>query len=471
MAIQSRLTGATICLLFVLFISPARADSPGLVVHEWGTFTALQDDDGNELTGINIDDEPVPAFVHNLNPRLLGNSVLSNQHWIYRQKGAPRRHPRVTIRLETPVIYFYPPKGRKEMTLDVSATFRGGWLTEFYPNAEAEAPGMKPGIFDFGELTPDTQGSLTWRDVHVGREGKLPQTEENVWLAPRRVNAAPITMPNGESEKYIFYRGVGRMQAPLSISRTCKARDLVIRGNFAEVLDENQTVKINDLWLIDIREDGTSAFRTVDPIEVDTDDARVVGNAVSSFEKSDYSAENLPRMKSLMHAALVTDGLFADEAAALLETWQRAYFVSPGLRLFFLVPRPWTDYYLPLTLSESASVERVMVGRIELITDRQRKLLKELAQNPVSDGKWINQITNGTVKGRFLSGRSDFGDLGVEIPADYQRYLDLGRFRNALVVAEERQRPTESLTTFINVNGLHPFRWQKPASVATTESE
>jgi len=30
----------------------------GLVVHEWGTFTTLQDDEGRELSGINIDDEP-----------------------------------------------------------------------------------------------------------------------------------------------------------------------------------------------------------------------------------------------------------------------------------------------------------------------------------------------------------------------------------------------------------------------------
>ena len=38
------------------------------------------------------------------------------------------------MRLETPVIYFYPPDD-KPITLDVSATFNGGLLTEFYPNA------------------------------------------------------------------------------------------------------------------------------------------------------------------------------------------------------------------------------------------------------------------------------------------------------------------------------------------------
>jgi hypothetical protein len=56
-----------------------------------------------------------------------------------------------------------------------------------------------------------------------------------------------------------------------------------------------------------------------------------------------------------------------------------------------------------------------------------------------------------------LSGHSDFGDLGVEIPPDYQMYLALGRFRNALVLAEMRERPTENLRKFVNTYQLRPF--------------
>src|SRR5688572_27293906 len=37
-----------------------------LVVHEWGTFTSLQDEKGEPIGGINTDDEPVPAFVRRL---------------------------------------------------------------------------------------------------------------------------------------------------------------------------------------------------------------------------------------------------------------------------------------------------------------------------------------------------------------------------------------------------------------------
>jgi hypothetical protein len=37
-------------------------------------------------------------------------------------------------------------------------------------------------------------------------------------------------------------------------------------------------------------------------------------------------------------------------------------------------------------------------------------------------------------------------------------YLALGRFRNALIMDEQKQRPTESLQAFIAVNGLNKYR-------------
>src|SRR5687768_1169665 len=122
----------SVALAATLGWAASAAAGDRLVVHEWGTFTSLQDEQGRELSGINIDDEPVPDFVHNLNPFLLSRPVLSSLHWQYRSKGAPRHHPRVTMRLETPVLYFYPPEGQREpLRLDVSVRFQGGWLTEF----------------------------------------------------------------------------------------------------------------------------------------------------------------------------------------------------------------------------------------------------------------------------------------------------------------------------------------------------
>jgi len=438
-----------------------------LVVHEWGTFTTLQNENGHELSGINIDDEPAPDFVHNLSPYLLNSAVLTNQSWQYRQKGAPREHPLVTMRLETPVIYFYPPQNQNgRLTLDVNVRFQGGWLTEFYPYAEASAPGLDSDRFEFEKLNRSTVGSLTWRDLQVGTDGKGPQTSEPVWLAPRAVASTNVSTPDGEHEKFLFYRGVANQRSPLRVKTDREKHELRILGNFDEVLKEDQKVPLPAVWLLSVRKDGSIAYRTVKAKDVSGRNRRILARVSSKFEESDYSKEKLDQVKSQMHAALMADGLYADEATALLSTWQRAYFISPGLRLFYLVPRQWTDHYLQLTLSRDADVRRVMMGRIELISEEQRSLLAKLAKMPVSDGSWVDRIPEGPAKDQLLSGHSNFGDLGVPIPPDYQAYLELGRFRNVLVVAAERAHPTETLTKFINTYGLHPYRAAPQVSVS-----
>jgi hypothetical protein len=431
----------------------------GLVVHEWGTFTTLQDDDGRELSGINIDDEPVPKFVHDVNPALLASPVLTSTHWEYRMKGAPRAHPLVTMRLETPVIYFYPPKGVTEpFPVDVHVKFRGGWLTQFYPHAVFSAPQLETGSFDFGKLTPATVGSLTWNDLRVGTKVAGPKTDERVWLAPRKVGAAHVTNTDGESEKYLFYRGVGNLKAPLRIAMDRTNHNLSVFGNFAAVLLGKETAQVPPLWITQVRQDGSMAFRRIDGFTVSGDQKKILGNGSCRFAAADFSRDNRPKLEAEMHDALVEDGLFADEATALLSTWQWSYFESPGLRVFYLVPRQWTDFYLPLAISGNPQTERVMVGRIELVSDEQRELLGKLRTSKTSDGTWVELVPSSPARDRFLAGRSDFGDLGQSIPADYQLYLKMGRFRNALVTAEEARQPSPSLTKFINTYGLQPFR-------------
>lgn len=469
--VVKRFAGA-LGILFALSLAAAepekQAPSSSFVAHEWGTFTALQDDEGQELAGINIDDEPVPAFVHNLAPYLLNNPILSNEHWVNRQKGVPRQHPRVTLRLETPVIYFYPGSGKSlPKQVDVSTTFLGGWLTEFYPYAEAKLPGLGDEIFNFGPLTPNTRGSLHWRDVQLNTGAHGPETDEQVWLAPRRVKAVDlsVTNPGGneesnattESERYLFYRGVAHQRAPLRVVTDREANAIQVYANFDDVLCKT-TAQVRAAWLVDIRPDGHLAFRRLPQFDVSGDANHLVAETSRRFSAGDYASDNPKELHTDMHAALVAEGLFDEEATAMLSTWQRAYFQTPGLRLFFSVPRVWTDHYLPLEITGEPRVARVMMGRIELITDAQRRLLATIAKGPVSDPRWISEIPQGATREAFLRGRSDFGDLQVKIPSDYQAYLDLGRFRNALVVEEQRRTNSQALAKFIGLYGLKPYR-------------
>jgi hypothetical protein len=373
-------------------------------------------------------------------------------------KGAPERHPFVTLRLETPVIYFHPPKQLKTpIKLDVDVAMHGGWLTEFYPKATPEAPGLKEGRFDFGPITDSTVGRLSWHGLTVGTSDSGPETAANVWLAPRNVQAASVRAAGGEAERYLFYRGVGNFSAPLSVSTDQAGDRLAIRGRFNEVLNPGDSARIGRIWLVHVRKDGTSAFRSIGPITVTSDRSKTVAEMPASFTDKEFSLGNLGNLCTELHDSLMKDGLYSDEASALVETWRRAYFKSAGLRVFFLVPRAWTDHYLSLRISAPADVARVMVGRIELISPEQRELLDKLSTMTISNPQWMSDIPPSQSSNKFFSGHSDFGDLGVKVPDDYQTYLDLGRFRNALVLDRQNRQPSASLFQFINNYELKSF--------------
>lgn len=457
MPLKRIIVGAVAFLLMLGERAKCGDDWP--TVHEWGTFTALQNENGDALPGINVDDERLPAFCHNLTPWALQPARSTP---VVMMKGAPQRHPYVTLRLETPVIYFHPGVSQKvPFTVDVDVQFHGGWLTEFYPQAMPDEPGLSRNDFNFGPITADTLGGLAWHRVQVGSQTEGPQTDEHVWVAPRKVSSANLTVPpqsglddQSESERFLFYRGVANRPVPLRICEDFQKHALIIRGQCADALRSGQVMPITNLWLVDILSDGRVAYRALGPITVSNDLTAPLAEVHSGFAENEYASGGLEKVQRLMHKALVRAGLYPDEATAMLETWRRAYFQSPGRRLFFLVPQAWTDAVLPLRISPSAHVNRVMMGRIELISSEQRCLLKKLSILEPSDGQWMQNIRDSQNARLFYEGRSNFGDLGVKIPADYQAYLDLGRFRNALVLAEEHAHPTPQLGRFITIYGL-----------------
>jgi hypothetical protein len=432
-----------------------------MVVHEWGTFTTLQDFQGRQLMGINIDDEPVPDFVHNLEPFILNTPILSHDYWLSRQKGAPRRHPQVSMRLETPVIYFYPPQGMKTPTVvDVDVKLRGGWLTEFYPNARVTVPGADRKEFDFSGLSPSSIGELRWSNLQVGTEGRGPTTQEHVWLAPRRVAAVNITNEDRESEKYLFYRGVAQQESALRVVTSRGNNTIRIEPTFTSLLKANERAVVPQVWLMEARSDGTCAYRALGSLEVIGCQSPTASiEAKRGFEASEFAAENRGRLEQDMHQALTSQGLYADEATAMLSTWQRAYFTSSGLRVFYLVPRLWTDHVLPLSISGDPEIARVMIGRVELISDLQFENLQKLAHADGIGSQWIDRLDwKHPARKQLQEGRGDLGKLGVEIPPHFERYLELGRFRNALLLwGEQEICKQRGLTQFIDSYELRPF--------------
>jgi hypothetical protein len=447
----------------------AAGTGDSLVVHEWGTFTVLQDEQGKPIGGINTDDEPLPDFVHNLNRAANGPSSAMPPVYF---KGVERNHPDVVTRLETPVIYFYPPAGR-EMTVDVDVRFPAGWLTQYYPDAQVSADGRSQERFEVGPLTYKSMGTLSWRGLTIGGTPEGPKTDVPAWLAPRRVPAAAsVRTPKGEAERYLFYRGVGRIDAPLRVSRSADGTQLEIRSQIGNAIQVRPGMKMGPLWLVDARADGTSAFRTIEAIDLTAEAEKVLATTPGAFSESDYRAENLGALRKALHAALVRDGLYDDEADGLLNTWEASYFKRPGLRMFFMTPREWTDAHLPLRVSAPAQVQRVMVGRIELVTPRHRELLRKISAGPTSSPEWVMAAREQLgAKEQDQYYREDWylhananptaAKLLQAMPDDYRAYLRLGRFRNALLLDEARRRPSSTLATFIDRYELEALKFER----------
>jgi len=69
-----------------------------------------------------------------------------------------------------------------------------------------------------------------------------------------------------------------------------------------------------------------------------------------------------------LEGMLVAQGLYQDEARAMVETWRASWF-EEGSRLLYIVPSSFVNGVLSLTINPApAQTVRVFVGRLEIVT-------------------------------------------------------------------------------------------------------
>lgn len=318
--------------------------SEPFVVHEWGTFTAVHASDGKLLSGLEREEHRLPNFVR------------CHAGFAPADKGWSRPVKNVTIKMETPVLYVYSDTER-QVTVEVG--FRGGSISQWYPERSGgeEPPPLPSPITDIALLRgiapldfgKGYTGRITWDATVLTRTSEAKITGQEDWETPQwsraRVGEANrVRTPDGTVEGFLFYRGIGSFELPVRI----------LSDSSGLITVENRGAETIPYLLVHERGSG--------------------GDALAS-ELSDLKPgerRGLPlrgNLKNRFHAALMEAGLTESEASAMLATWKESYFDAPGLRVFWIVPRRFTDRILPITITpEPEKLERVLVGRSEVLT-------------------------------------------------------------------------------------------------------
>ena len=340
--------------LLALHTSAVAGEPADYVAHEWGTFTSVQGSDGVQLEWNPLLLTELPTFVYDRN-RPLANGKQPADFVAAKAAAFIAKQ-----RLETPVIYFY---SKKERAVDVSVKFPQGTVTEWYPQQNP----LPKRIVRAGEP------AARWEKLRIlatgAKTAAFPRDARGShYFAARETDANAVTIaPSGasaETEKFLFYRGVGTFDAPLNVTS---------EGSNAETLHLANTgvEPLGSLFVYEVR--GSVARLGVIP-------ALASGTPATFAFPENAEAAPLAQVRielaAKMRTALVVAGLYEREAAAMVKTWDDAWFAEPGLRVLYVLPRVWADRVLPLTLDPAPrEVARVMVGRAEILTPKNEKAL------------------------------------------------------------------------------------------------
>src|SRR5262249_34392189 len=75
-------------------------------------------------------------------------------------------------------------------------------------------------------------------------------------------------------------------------------------------------------------------------------------------------------------------GLYPKEAQAMVNTWEKSYFHTDGLRLLYVLPRTVVDEVIPLRIEPTPTqTVRVMAGRVEVLTPAKERRLEQAVAN------------------------------------------------------------------------------------------
>lgn len=342
-----------LCFLVCLLAISWRIQAQLHTVHEWGTFTTVQNSGGQRLAGLK--GEKLPPFVYDMKLDATRNIQLAN----------------VEVQMETPVLYFYADKA---MDAIVDVKFKNGIINQWYPN---RISGLEISNNTIIDLAIPREGHCQWNIniLEPNATAKLIDDWNIVtheYAAPRWTNSNYIKGQGEEYEKFIFYRGLANFETPLRLEFN-QYDNLVIHNQFNTTLSyvlvyDNSPDRQPTIW-------WSGSMKA--------NEKKVIANPVKDSEFNDVNNE-MYRFRD----ELVKSGLNQAEADAMLNTWFDGYFVDitdvEGLRVFWITPESYINEMLPLTIAPApSSIKRVFIGRSEILKKDFESELGKLSDDEI----------------------------------------------------------------------------------------
>jgi hypothetical protein len=219
---------------------------------------------------------------------------------------------------------------------------------------------------------------MTWLvDVSTDRLDGPDIEPESIWAPSRQVEANDVRVAaSKENERFIFYRGLGNFDLPFHVTNPKHQGENIDRDELK--LNNSGEEDIPNAFLLhtDGKQGYIGALQGIDAHSGLTIPTPYF-NKVKTFPMDMYVAE----ISRLLAHALEKTGLNHDESLAMVNTWSKSYFRTPGMRVLYVLPRSQTDKLLPMHIApEPKSLVRTLVGRIEIMTRAEEvDLLKSLA--------------------------------------------------------------------------------------------
>ncbi len=412
----------------------------GFIVHEWGTNTVVVGSDGSLQRGLHHEEEDLPGFVYD---RIKAGSL----------PGATS----VEVKMETPVTYFYSDKA---LTVSASVGFPHGVFTQWYPAVQAftpkiAAPAALPGgttfsdpvldpAYPFGSAqceahySPLLDGNLDWGQIELlprdaaASEAEVPSAPltDFTWSYARQVAANRLRVTGapgaeqGQLEHFLFYRGLGNFQLPVEIQAKGKGK-VTLHNTHGEAVPRVFAIQVGA---------GKGAFTSFGDGIAPGATAQVDVPSLVGAKEMDAYAEALGESVT---EALDETGLYHDEATAMVNTWKRQWFGTPGTRLLYLIPQSWTEGSIPLHLDpQPEKLVRVMMIRVELITPEIEAIDVQMAGKQGKSGLLPEAKDHFLSLGRFaeprfrralsLLGNPAYGDAFLASIATVETHVGTG---------------------------------------------